>query len=94
MKKDSYDRPPTAHGTPSFSNPIYNTNLDETSYEDEIDSKNETSLYQDVYYREAYEEECSTESNTINNIDDDYLDVDPGEDNLNSFPTSSTETDF
>ena len=93
MRRDRYGGPPTTHGTPSFSNPIYNTTIDESIYDDEIDSKNETSVYQDLYYREAYEEECSTESNTITNIDEDYLDVHPDEENMNSFTTSAS-TDF
>ena len=89
MRQNSRD-PQLSHVTPSFSNPIYNTNPSDVG--DEIEERNEVSMYQDVYYRQAYEEEAITDNNTLDNIDDDYLDVNP-HDNASNYTTSST-TDF
>jgi len=82
--------PQISHETPSFSNPIYNTS--QTDVGDDIEERNELTFYQDVYYRQAYEAEAITDNNTLDNIEDDYLDVNQN-DGANSYTTSST-TDF
>ena len=93
MKKNSYDRPPTTRWDIVF--------LINLQYKFEMIQVLKMKLIQKMKHHyikmcvvKTYEKNESTESNTLNNVDDDYSDVDHGEDNLDGFPTSSTEMTF